>query len=72
MLYDFVGTEKLSNDEMVKKLAEIDKTYGLGWFEGRDGQSHCGIDHEELISNYKHGIVFSEGNKPWNEQWDRY
>lgn len=72
MLYDFVGTAKLSNVEMRKKLEnEHGKTYGLGWFEGRDGQTHCGVDQEELISNYKHGIDFLQGNQPWNTQWDR-
>ncbi|KAK7415364.1 hypothetical protein QQX98_005903 [Neonectria punicea] len=69
MLYNFVGTAKLSNSEMVKKLDD-GKTYGLGWFKGRDGQTHCGVDQEELISSYKHGIIFSQGNKPWETQWD--
>lgn len=55
MLYDFVGTEKMNNDEMVKRLVGIKKTYGLGWFTGRDGELHCGVDEEELVSNYRHG-----------------
>lgn len=71
MLYDFVGTEKMSNEELVRRLQE-GKTYGLGWFQGRDGQTHCGVDQEELTSNYKHGINFSQGNKPWNSRWDVY
>jgi hypothetical protein len=70
MLYSFVNTEKLTNREMVEKLHEIGKTYGLGWFEGRDGQTHCGVDQEELISNYKHGVDFEQANKPWNSQWE--
>ncbi|OAA46062.1 hypothetical protein NOR_02815 [Metarhizium rileyi] len=69
MLYDFVGTEKFSSAEMVKKL-EDGKTYGLGWFQGRDGQIHCGIDQEELTSSYKHGIDYTQRNQPWNTQWD--
>ncbi|KID71640.1 hypothetical protein MAN_01239, partial [Metarhizium hybridum] len=69
MLYDFVGTEKLSNTEMVRKLDD-GKTYGLGWFQGRDGQIHCGIDQEELTSSYKHGVDYSQRNQPWNTQWD--
>ncbi|OAQ62083.1 hypothetical protein VFPPC_07230 [Pochonia chlamydosporia 170] len=69
MLYDFVGTEKLSNAEMAKKL-EDGKTYGLGWFQGRDGQIHCGIDQEELTSPYKHGVDYKQRNQPWNTQWD--
>ncbi|KAK0635628.1 hypothetical protein B0T17DRAFT_503138 [Bombardia bombarda] len=56
MLYDFVGTSKLSNADMVRRLEDVGKTYGLGWFQGRDGQSHCGVDEEELVSGYKFGF----------------
>ncbi|KAK5987261.1 hypothetical protein PT974_11385 [Cladobotryum mycophilum] len=71
MLYNFVGTAKLSNAEMLRKLEEDGRTtYGLGWFVGRDGQKHCGVDQEELISNYKHGIDFLQGIQPWNTRWD--
>ncbi|UNI20574.1 hypothetical protein JDV02_006648 [Purpureocillium takamizusanense] len=69
MLYDFVGTHKYSGAEMARKLAE-GKSYGLGWFVGRDGQTHCGVDQEELTSNYKHGVDYSQRNQPWNMQWD--
>ncbi|PTB69741.1 hypothetical protein BBK36DRAFT_1188316 [Trichoderma citrinoviride] len=69
MLYDFVGTEKFSSAQVRQRLGE-DKTYGLGWFVGRDGQKHCGVDQEELISNYKHGISLKQGTQPWNIQWD--
>jgi len=68
MLYDFVGTAKLSNAEMVKRLESIGKTYGLGWFQGRDGQSHCGVDEEELLSGYKFGYDYSRATKPWEEE----
>ncbi|KAL7936980.1 hypothetical protein V8C35DRAFT_294364 [Trichoderma chlorosporum] len=69
MLYDFVGTEKFTASQVRERLGE-DKTYGLGWFAGRDGQKHCGVDQEELISNYKHGISLKQGTQPWNMQWD--
>lgn len=69
MLYNFVGTAKLNNAQMVKKLDD-GKTYGLGWFKGRDGQTHCGVDQEELTSSYKHGINYIDGTKPWETQWD--
>ncbi|KAL7801456.1 hypothetical protein V8C43DRAFT_271083 [Trichoderma afarasin] len=69
MLYDFVGTEKFTATQVRQKLGEY-KTYGLGWFAGRDGQKHCGVDQEELISNYKHGISLKQGTQPWNMQWD--
>jgi hypothetical protein len=70
MLYDFVGTAKYSNAEMIEKLNGLrkdgkPKTYGLGWFEGRDGQTHCGVDEEELRSNYRHGEDYSQSNRPW-------
>jgi hypothetical protein len=69
MLYDFVGTEKFTSSQVRQRLGEY-KLYGLGWFVGRDGQKHCGVDQEELISNYKHGISLKEGTQPWNTQWD--
>ena len=72
MLYDFVGTAKLTNAQMVRRLEDIGKTYGLGWFEGRDGQTHCGVDEEELTGNYKHGIDYSQGNKPWDREWQLF
>jgi hypothetical protein len=72
MLYDFVGTEKLKNDEMVERLMGIQKTYGLGWFKGRDGDMHCGVDEEELISNYKHGQNKKAASMPWTTNWQDY
>lgn len=68
MLYDFVGTAKLNNAEMVLKLDEVGKTYGLGWFQGRDGQPHCGVDEEELLSRYKFGYDYSKATNPWEER----
>ncbi|KAK3956125.1 hypothetical protein QBC32DRAFT_164652 [Pseudoneurospora amorphoporcata] len=68
MLYDFVGTNKLSNAEMVRKLEDqVGKTYGLGWFQGRDGQVHCGVDEEELLTGYRRGLDYSKATKPWAE-----
>ncbi|PTB78309.1 hypothetical protein M440DRAFT_1390013 [Trichoderma longibrachiatum ATCC 18648] len=58
-----------SPDQLRQRLGE-GKTYGLGWFVGRDGQKHCGVDQEELICNYKHGISLRQGTQPWNIQWD--
>ncbi|KAL7623411.1 hypothetical protein AAE478_007093 [Parahypoxylon ruwenzoriense] len=72
MLYDFVGTAKFTNAQMRERLESIGKTYGLGWFEGRDGQTHCGVDEEELTGNYKHGIDYSQGNKPWLTEWQLF
>jgi hypothetical protein len=41
-------------DLLVKRLIDMGKTYGLGWFIGRDGDVHCGVDQEELKMGYKH------------------
>ncbi|KAF4507871.1 hypothetical protein G6O67_004322 [Ophiocordyceps sinensis] len=71
MLYDFVGTAKMSSRaETARRLHAGGRRYGLGWFEGRDGQTHCGVDQEELTSNYKHGVDYSQRNQPWNVRWD--
>ena len=72
MLYNFVGTEKMNNDEMVRRLGTIGKTYGLGWFIGRDGEMHCGVDEEELVSHYKHGDDARKASQPWNTRWENY
>ncbi|GAB1313945.1 Spray [Madurella fahalii] len=67
MLYGFVGTAKLGRAEMLRKLEGMGKTYGLGWFQGRDGQSHCGVDEEELLSGFRLGYDYSRATKPWEE-----
>lgn len=72
MLYDFVGTAKFTNAQMRARLESLGKTYGLGWFSGRDGYVHCGVDEEELSGNYKHGVDFSQGNKPWLTDWQHF
>lgn len=72
MLYDFVGTEKMNNDEMVTRIVGIGKTYGLGWFLGRDGLKHCGVDEEELVGNYKHGDDARKASMPWTTNWADY
>ena len=72
MLYDFVGTEKMNNDEMVMRIVGIGKTYGLGWFRGRDGLMHCGVDEEELAGGYKHGDDARDASMPWTTNWADY
>jgi hypothetical protein len=70
MLYDFVDTEKKNSKEMERHLANIGKTYGLGWFTGRDGQFHCGIDEEPLKDSYKFGKDYRDTVINPSEQWD--
>ncbi|KAG5948754.1 hypothetical protein E4U53_006159 [Claviceps sorghi] len=72
MLYAFVGTDKTSGADTARRLLDgrDESTYGLGWFQGRDGQMHCGVDREELTSSYQHGVDVKRRNQPWNMQWD--
>ncbi|RCI08955.1 hypothetical protein L249_5075 [Ophiocordyceps polyrhachis-furcata BCC 54312] len=70
MLYHFVGTEAMGAPELGRRLDLLGKTYGLGWFTGRDGQTHCGVDEEELMGSYRHGVDDSQRNQPWNTAWD--
>ncbi|KAI0387099.1 hypothetical protein F5Y04DRAFT_288848 [Hypomontagnella monticulosa] len=67
MLWDFVGTAKFTNAQMRGRLDSLNKKYGLGWFDGRDGNSHCGIDSEPLMSKYKHGVDFSRSSNKKRE-----
>ncbi|OIW23700.1 hypothetical protein CONLIGDRAFT_140471 [Coniochaeta ligniaria NRRL 30616] len=68
MLYDFVGTAKMNGAQMGRRLDEIGKTYGLGWFRGRDGLPHCGVDEEELLSRYRFEYDYSKATNPWEER----
>ena len=72
MLWDFVDTETMTSRQMTVHLRRKEKTYGLGWFKGRDGHDHCGIDEEPLKSNYRHGERFTDAIKPWSATWDLY
>jgi len=55
MLDDFIDTERFDEPAMRKHLEGLRKTYALGWFNGRDGQDHCGVDQEEILASYEHG-----------------
>ncbi|KUJ15092.1 uncharacterized protein LY89DRAFT_720488 [Mollisia scopiformis] len=52
-LFDLVGTERLNMEEMEHRLVTSGKKFGLGWFRGRDGELHFGIDEEELSASAK-------------------
>ncbi|KAK2761211.1 hypothetical protein FQN54_001732 [Arachnomyces sp. PD_36] len=65
MLYDFIDTERLSNDEMRDMLIKKGKRYGLGWFKGRDGRPHCAVDEEPMLSRYVHGVSYIRATAPW-------
>jgi hypothetical protein len=40
-------------------LEDLRKTYALGWFNGRDGCDHCGVEQEEILAAYVHGVDWS-------------
>lgn len=68
MLDDFVNTERFSSEQMRSMLVAKNKRYGLGWFRGRDGALHCGVDEEPILSKYVHGISYKEAQAaPWEE-----
>jgi hypothetical protein len=69
MLYDFVDTETMGKEAMAEHLRGKGKRYGLGWFRARDGEDHCGVDEEELTSDYKHGVPYLESHEPWRGGW---
>ncbi|KAF2453334.1 hypothetical protein BDY21DRAFT_356389 [Lineolata rhizophorae] len=56
MLMTFVGCERLTSSEMTKFLEKGGKRYALGWFDGRDGAYHCGIDEEPIDRRYEFGV----------------
>jgi hypothetical protein len=66
MLWDFVDTEKMNAKEMAIHLEKKNKTYGFGWFSGRDRQRHCGVDEEELTDSYKVGVDLKDASNPWD------
>lgn len=72
MLYDFVDTEEFGHAKMRWWLDGIGKRYGLGWFEGRDGRIHCGVDEEELSAGYRHGVDISRSNQPWVQDFTEW
>ena len=49
-------------EKTVQSLELSGKTFGLGWYHGRDGKDHVGVDQEELLADYKHGVDWSMGH----------
>ena len=61
MLDDFVDTESFDAPAMTRHLEKLGKTYALGWFNGRDGIDHCGVDQEPILAPYEHGVDWAKG-----------
>jgi hypothetical protein len=55
-LVDFINVEKHSKGQREQHLKQLNKRYGFGWYTGRDGQMHCGIDEEPLYCTYEKGL----------------
>ncbi|KAF7566556.1 repeatdomain containing protein [Pyrenophora tritici-repentis] len=74
MLLSFIDTEKFTSSEMTRHLEKSGKTYALGWFRGRDGDDHLGIDEEEITSAYVYGKDWTSGRlRPGRESmWEHY
>lgn len=74
MLVSFVDTEMFDAAKMTKHLEKSKKTYALGWFNGRDGDDHLGIDEEEVLSEYKYGVDWTNSRLRPGQigQWDHY
>jgi hypothetical protein len=56
MLLRFIDTEKFDSRKMTKHLEKSGKTFALGWVGGRDKEDHLAIDEEEVLSEYKYGV----------------
>jgi hypothetical protein len=74
MLVNFVDTEELNADQMTHHLSKGGKTYSLGWFSGRDGDDHCGIDEEPILAPYKYGVDWTKTRVLGNQigTWEQY
>lgn len=58
LLYNFVDIEKYTPAQRLQHMQKIGKTYGFGWYSGRDGEVWCGIDEEPLLASYQHGLDY--------------
>lgn len=74
MLVHFIDTERLDSVAMEKHLTQSGKSYGLGWFSGRDGDDHLGIDEEPLLAEYKYGVDWTKTRVLGNQigTWEHY
>jgi uncharacterized membrane protein len=74
MLVNFVDTEKLDSKQMTDHLEKLGKTYALGWFQGRDGDDHCGIDEEPILAPYRYGVDWTKARVQGHTigTWEHY
>ncbi|OAG08231.1 uncharacterized protein CC84DRAFT_563311 [Paraphaeosphaeria sporulosa] len=74
MLVNFVDTEKFDSKQMTLHLEKSGKTYALGWFQGRDGDDHCGIDEEPILAPYNYGVDWTKARVQGHTigTWEHY
>lgn len=72
MLIDFDGTAQQTTLERKRKLDRLGKRYGFGWYLGRDGKRHLGIDFEPLIAKYEFGDDPSKAVMDDPVAWESY
>jgi hypothetical protein len=74
MLVDFVDTERLDSGQMTRHLEGKGKTYALGWFGGRDGDDHLGIEEEPILHGYVYGEDWTSSRLLPNQigTWEHY
>lgn len=74
MLLTFVDTEKLDSSSMTKHLERQEKRYALGWFKGRDGDHHLGIDEEPILDGYVFGEKYRDKRLLGHQigTWEQY
>lgn len=74
MLVNFVDTEELDSGQMTRHLERSGKTYALGWFRGRDGDDHLGIDEEPVLAAYRYGVDWTKTRMLGQEigTWEHY
>jgi hypothetical protein len=74
MLVTFVDTEKFDSGQMTRHLERVGKSYALGWFSGRDGEDHVGIDEEPILAKYEYGVDWAKARVRPSEigNWEVY
>jgi hypothetical protein len=74
LIKSFVDTEQLTSSQMTKHLEKQGKTYGLGWFSGRDGDHHLGIDEEPILQSYVFGEKYRDKRLLGHQigTWEQY
>lgn len=74
MLVNFVDTEKFDARQMTHHLNKTGKTYALGWFSGRDGDDHLGIDEEPILAQYQYGVDWTKTRMLGHQigTWENY